>query len=66
MTLKQYLAAKKIGPSVFAKKAGLKQSYASLIINRKRCPSLPVALVIEKVTKGAVTMKDLQLPSDAA
>ena len=55
MTLKDYLKNKKISVSNFAKIAGLKQPYVSLISNGNRRPSPNTALRIEQATGGQVT-----------
>jgi DNA-binding transcriptional regulator YdaS (Cro superfamily) len=62
MTLKEYLEKKKIGISKFAQIAGLKQPYASLLVNQKRRPSPEMALRIEQATNGKVTTRELLYP----
>lgn len=66
MTLRDYLDSQKMGASSFAKKAGMKQPYTSLIINGKRKPSAPLALRIEQATNGVVTLRELLFPEKLA
>jgi len=64
MLIKEYLEDKKIGVSEFARLAGLKQSYVSLLLHQKRKPSAPLALRIEQATGGAVTLRELLFPEN--
>jgi DNA-binding transcriptional regulator YdaS (Cro superfamily) len=62
MNLRDFLTANQMRLSTFATKAGLKQSYASLIKNGHKRPSPGVALRIEEATGGAVTRMELLYP----
>ena len=61
MKLEKYLTTNKIKLTEFSKLSKIKISYLSQIKHRKKSPSLNVAIMIEKATKGQVTFKDLAL-----
>ena len=62
MNLECYLKEKNIPKQAFAKRIQISNSYISLIINGKRKPSLKVARLIIKETKGKVNVADLFEP----
>ena len=62
MLIKEFLEKRKMGVSEFARIAGLKQSYISLLVHQKRRPSADLALRIEQATGGAVTIMELLFP----
>ena len=57
--LEEYLRKNNIEKQQFAKMIGVSQSFFSLVINRKRDPSLQVIRRIIKVTNGQVNISDL-------
>lgn len=59
MNLGSYLNEKNIQHKDFAKTIGVSKTYISLVINKKRNPSLRVARLIIKETKGKVNVADL-------
>jgi transcriptional regulator with XRE-family HTH domain len=61
MKLEKYLTSNKLKLSEFSKLSKIKISYLSQIKNRQKMPSLKVAIMIEKATKGVVTFKDLMI-----
>lgn len=58
MKLKAYLEEKKIAPSAFAQKIGTSKAYVSFLSRKERTPSLRLAVRIEDLTDGAVTVRD--------
>lgn len=63
MQLKEYLEKKGFALRDFALKIGISAGHLSYIANGKKNPSLPLAIEIEKTTKGEVKMEDLFSPT---
>ena len=59
MDLKTYLEAKKLRPSVFAKKHGIDPATLSRFLNKKQSVSLETARIIVEATAGDVDYADL-------
>jgi DNA-binding XRE family transcriptional regulator len=59
MDLKEYLETKGISNKDFAKSLGVHPNTITNYIHWHKKPDLTIALLIEKQTKGIVTIKDL-------
>ena len=59
MDLKAYLKSRGMTANEFAKIAGLSKSGMSKYLSKNRLPDLLIAVKIEKITKGAVTIEDM-------
>ena len=59
MWLKDYLESRQLTYKEFAKMIGVHVTTISNYINFKRTPALWVALRIEEMTKGKVTVEDM-------
>ena len=59
MNLESYLKEQNIQKKDFAKRIGVSNTYISLVIHKKRNPSIRVARSIIKETKGSVAATDL-------
>ena len=59
MNLESYLNEQNIQKKDFAKRIGVSNTYISLVIHKKRNPSIRVARSIIKETKGSVAATDL-------
>jgi transcriptional regulator with XRE-family HTH domain len=59
MDLREYLKLNKIKQKNFADDVGISEAYISLILSGRRMPSVPVALQIEKASKGKVRAIDI-------
>ena len=61
MTLTEYFSSEPRGAKVeMAEYLGITVTYLSLLIHRKRRPSLPMALAIERATQDLVSAKELR------
>ena len=61
MTLEEYFSTEPHGAvTEMAKYLGITITYMSLLIHRKRRPSMPMALSIERATQELVTAKELR------
>jgi len=63
MKLKEYLDKNGLGLRDFASTLGVSAGHLSYIANGKKNPSLPLAMEIEKKTKGEVKIDDLFSPT---
>jgi len=66
MTLEHYRRANDLTMRELAKKLGLSLGFTSDLTKRKATCSLDVAVKIEKLTKGAVSCRDLIKKTEAA
>ena len=62
MDLEKYLQDRNIQKKDFAKLIGVSKTYLSLVMGKKRNPSIRVARLIIKETKGLVNVSDLFRP----
>lgn len=62
MKLSEYLKSKNMTGQQFADVVGCGQPMISLMTNGERRPSPELALRIEQVTNGAVTLRELLFP----
>ena len=62
MELRKYLKDEKYSLDDFAKIVGCTQPHISLICSKKRRPSPDLALKIEEITAGEVTLIELLYP----
>ena len=62
MDLEKYLQDRNIQKKDFAKLIGVSKTYLSLVMSKKRNPSIRVARLIIKETKGLVNVSDLFRP----
>lgn len=54
MDIKEYLTSYNIKQCEFAKNIGISKAHLSMIANRKRNPSIPLAKKIVRITEGKV------------
>jgi len=62
MNLKAYLKSSNISRRAFSESLGIHYMHLSNILRKCRRPSPELALKIERVTGGAVTLKELLFP----
>lgn len=65
MTLEQYLAERRVKPSVFAAEIGVAASTIARILRGERSPGLDLLTLIRDKTGGAVTPNDFIPPLTA-
>jgi len=66
MTLEQYLAERKIKPSVFAAEIGVAASTITRVMSGERSPGLELLTLIRDKTGGSVTPNDFLPPFEEA
>ena len=59
MELDYYLFKNKMTRKKFAEGIGIRPNHLSNIVNRKRTPSLPIAVRIHEATKQEVSFKEM-------
>lgn len=66
MTLREYLKRESLSLTDFAARLGVPITTAHGYVSAKRTPALHVAVKIEDITAGAVTVRDLSAMGEAA